>query len=121
MLSYLLPLPLVTFYSGCEWLALHQIVTETPEILTTVRMIMMELHVTYFNSKMSPLDQVRLIASFWENYIIKLGFRIWFVNDVVGWEVLRPKFPPNTLYDLLIELGVDSRFCCYEIGLYREF
>lgn len=101
---------------GCEFQALHQIVTETPDVLSGTSMIIVEMHITYI-LPMGMADQLRLYISFWENYIKKLGFRIWFVRSVNGWERYVRE---SSFMDVLEDYGFEPRKCCYEIGLYRE-
>lgn len=97
---------------GCEWESLHHIATEEPEVLTNVCTIFMEMHLSNLLQMKTP-QQLKYLASFWQHYILKLGFRFWFWHPNPG-AVRDRKINP-----LLIELGLDPRVCCYEIALYR--
>ena len=98
---------------GCEWEALHQIVTETPQVLESVSVILLELHVSVSLQMVTSRD-LHLIARFWQSYIYDLGFRLFFAHDFSG------AFWDRNVHPVLIELGMTPNFCCYEIGLYRN-
>jgi hypothetical protein len=98
---------------GCEWKSLHQIATDTPYILDKVKIIIIELHVSN-SMQVKSFDDLKLVSSFWENYIHKFGFKIWYAQSIPG------SFWDRRKIKKLDDLGFLLNVCCYEIGLYRD-
>jgi hypothetical protein len=105
---------------GCEWETLHQIYTETPHILENVSLLIIEIHLTYRLSHIPLLKQLEYMYSFWNYYIKILNFKIFYVSEIVGWEMF-PRNYNNPIVDMLVDVfHFSPGVCCYEIGLYRE-
>ena len=97
---------------GCEWESLHQLATNEPEIISQVCTIIMEIHVST-TLQMDTVGQLKLMASFWENYIETFGFRFWFLHANPGARV------DQLVNPVLLGDGLDPMICCYEIALRR--
>jgi hypothetical protein len=72
----------------------------------------MEIHVSEALQMKTP-EQLKLFASFYQNYIEKFGFRFWFLHPNPGSPKVRRVNPS------LVELGLPDGICCYEIALHR--
>ena len=97
---------------GCEWESFHQLATNEPEMLEQVCTIILEVHVAE-TLQMKTASQLRLMASFWENYVEKFGFRFWYLHENTG-----AKFDQR-VNPFLLDLGLDPTVCCYEMALRR--
>jgi hypothetical protein len=99
---------------GCEWEALHDLATRTPHLLTHIHTIILEIHVTTTLGMAVEAD-LSYIASFWDNYIDKLGFRLSSLHANPGHALDMYQVHP-----VLVALGIRSDACCYEITLHRN-
>jgi hypothetical protein len=97
---------------GCEWESFHQIASETPRLLDTVCTIIIEVHVVT-TLKMETVEQLEQMAFFWEYYVEKLGFRLWYLHTNPG----GPR--DRRVNSVLLDLGLEPDVCCYEIGFHR--
>jgi hypothetical protein len=86
--------------------------TTEPEVISKVCTIILEIHVAT-TLQMGSGGQLRLMASFWENYIERFGFRFWYLHSNPG-----AKFD-QSVNPVLLDAGLDPLNCCYEIGLRR--
>ena len=72
------------------------------------------MHITT-NLGMATKTHLGYIASFWDNYIVKMGFKVATLHTNPG--------GPDTQYHaqpLLVELGLRDDACCYELVFHRE-
>jgi hypothetical protein len=97
---------------GCEWKALHQIVTETPELLTHVHTIILEMHLET-QLQMTTSSDLKLLASFYDHYITRLGFRMAYLHEF-------GEHSRHQVHPVLVELGLHDNICCYEVILHRS-
>lgn len=97
---------------GCEWAALHDIATRSPHLLDNVCNIYIEVHIST-TLGMNSIEQIHLMGKFYDEYIKKHGFRLWYRHTSAG----HPH--DRTLHPLLREMGFSPYVCCYEIGLYQ--
>ena len=97
---------------GCEWKALHEIVTETPELLSKVHTIILEIHIETTHQVTTSSD-LRLIASFYDKYISEMGFKMAYLHEF-------GLTSHHNVHPVLIELGLHEDICCYEVILHRN-
>jgi len=98
---------------GCEWEAFVDAATRMPSVLEKVCTIILEIHVSR-TLQMNTTADLRRMAAFWDLYVVKMGFRFWYLhaNPGAAWD--------RTVHPILAQLGLDPSICCYEIGLHRE-
>jgi hypothetical protein len=99
---------------GCEWAALHQVATESPALLDHVCTIVIELHLAT-TLKVATIKDLQLVASFFELYIVQMGFRVQTVHPNPG--VLHDRY---MVHPLLVALGLEAGVCCYDLVLHRN-
>lgn len=97
---------------GCEWHALAQMATETPDVLAHTTLLFLEVHVATALVPPSVSEDVMRIA--WEYLIVKLGFRLWYARDNPGYWHQRDVVP------FLNASGLRRRQCCYELAFVRS-
>lgn len=97
---------------GCEWKALHQIATETPELLRNVHTIILEMHLETTHQMTTALD-LQLLASFYDNYITKMGFKLAYLHEY-------GEHAHHHVHPVLVELGLHDDVCCYEVIFHRQ-
>lgn len=98
---------------GREWEAFVDAATRMPSVLEKVCTIILEIHVSR-TLQMNTTADLRRMAAFWDLYVVKMGFRFWYLhaNPGAAWD--------RTVHPILAQLGLDPSICCYEIGLHRE-
>jgi hypothetical protein len=97
---------------GCEWKALHQIATETPELLDNVHTIILEMHLETTH-QMATSSDLKLLASFYDHYIAKMGFRLAYLHEF-------NEHSHHHVNPALVQLGLHDDICCYETILHRQ-
>ena len=98
---------------GCEWTSLRQVATETPHLLDSVCMLILEVHLsTPFNVVTS--SDLSNVAFFWNYFVHNLGFRVSYFHKSPGAQYDRNVHP------LLTSLGLERNVCCYELILVRN-
>ena len=98
---------------GCEWEAFIDVALRAPAAIESVCTLILEVHVTR-SLAMNTTADLRRMAAFWELYVLKAGFRFWYLHVNPGAAFDREVHP------VLTHLGLDPDACCYEIGLRRE-
>jgi hypothetical protein len=98
---------------GCEWEFLDDLATNYPELITDLCMIHIELHIST-TLGMATSQHLSYIDSFWQNYILNMGFRVSGIHT-------NPGGPENQfqVHPVLVELGLRDDACCYELVLHR--
>lgn len=97
---------------GCEWESFNYLAVHEPDILNRVCTIVFEIHVST-TLQMSTPQQLKWMASFWNHFLEDRGFRFWYLHPNSGARRDRNVHP------LLLDLGLDPGFCCFEMGLHR--
>ena len=116
-LTVRLPLPF-DVPQGCEFEAFVDVAERSPATLSSVCSFIFEVHFNR-NTRMELATQLRLIARFWDLYIIQFGFRLWHVHRNPGFEPgKRPAWGTIRIPQALVE-GLDPNVCCYENSLHR--
>ena len=97
---------------GCEWDSLVNFAENEAEALQNVCSIILEIHLSD-TLQMKSFQQLKLMAKFWDLYIEKFGFRLWYLHSNPGgrWD--------QGVNPLLVELGFEESTCCYEIALHK--
>ena len=73
---------------GCEWEALAQMASESPEVLSKVRLLFLEVHVA--RTLVPPTVTAEAVTSAWEFLVLDLGFRLWYVRPYKPLSQLHP-------------------------------
>lgn len=100
---------------GCEWRTLYQIATETPSLLDNLCTIVIEMHLST-TLKVATAVDLQYVASFFELYILGMGFRVQTVHPNPG-DVQSHRYNVNPV---LVELGLDAGVCCYDVVFHRK-
>jgi hypothetical protein len=98
---------------GCEWKALHDMATLYPELLSDVCTIIIEIHISTTTGFATTRD-LEYFSSFWDQYIVTMGFRFSYVHVNSG-----GPFAMSQVHPVLVELGLRPDACCYELALHR--
>ncbi|KAL3927897.1 MAG: hypothetical protein SGPRY_002621 [Prymnesium sp.] len=67
----------------CEWESFVDVARRSPQTLRRVHTLILELHFSR-SLQMNSTAQLQLMAAFWSEYIINLGFRFWFIHRNPG-------------------------------------
>ena len=98
---------------GCEWEAFVDVATRAPAVIENVCTIILELHVSR-TLQMNTTVDVKRMAAFWQLFVVKAGFRFWYMHPNPG------DIRDRAVQHHLRALDLDPNTCCYEVGLHRE-
>lgn len=97
---------------GCEWEALHTLAIESPHTLDNICNIYIELHLSV-TLHMESIRQLKLLSFFYQEYIVRRGFRVYYRHLNPGY------LHDRHLHPILVEAGFPPNVCCYELALYQ--
>ena len=98
---------------GCEWDTFFQMSREDPDALSGVAMILTEIHMVQTFGLKTEQD-LRKFQEFFEFLLERQGFRFWYLHANKGSGIFEGNFQ---FHPRMLELGVRSNRCCYEIAL----
>ena len=100
----------------CEWRVVAQMAEMDPSPLAEVTLLLIELHPGLLLNTDADLA---LFATFFEYIFVRLGFRIWYQHPNTGGRDKRKQL--RRFHPVLAgALGLDTRYCCYELGLMAD-
>ena len=95
---------------GCEWTAFREVERRQPQLLSRVRIIMLEVH----SIKRYGMDRVTQVDQLLHFLITTHGFRVYRSGFNNGWPGAR-----NQIKRTLVQAGFPSKPCCWLLQLMR--
>ena len=94
---------------GCEWEVFSHMYRTDPGALASVRMLLLEVHLSPTLVAPTPMQFVTLFE-----FLHDQRFRLWFVRNIIGWR------QDWGVVAYAAAAGARRAQCCYELAFVRE-